>query len=422
MKELKKQQRQFLMILMIVFFGFVGISIPYLIFPSLFLNPEYSILPAAWGESKRVLFLGVTLGAYPLGQFVGSPILGSLSDDYGRKRLLTGSLFITAICNLFTGYAIAWQQPGLLIASRFMAGLMEGNVAIARAMAANLSAISKHKSFGKINAAASIAYLLGPLLGGVMADKNLFANLTTSTPFYFIGMLFFALAGLAMITLEKGLVHSQGSKQAFWKYMNLMKRVAVLFSNKRLQFLMITSTLLTLAVDIFYEFGPVYLTVKWGLSPVQLIVYNGMLCIALAAGNGWLAGFLSSRISAQTTVISSCGGFALLLMGIVLTESTFLMMMLFTLSGLAIGLGVTSMTVNISNSVSDTIQGEVMGTQISLRVLGDAMICLLGGGLMLMSSKLILIVAALLSVGAVSYYVLKQRKDFAHSRKPSKVI
>jgi MFS family permease len=156
-----EQKRQFWVILIIVFLGFIGISIPYLIFPALFLNPAYSILPESWGESSHAILLGITLAAYPLGQFIGSPILGALSDDYGRKRMLIGSLAVTAISNLFTGFAIAWQQLELLIASRFITGLMEGNIAIARAMAADLKTLSKHDAFGKINATSSIAYLLG---------------------------------------------------------------------------------------------------------------------------------------------------------------------------------------------------------------------------------------------------------------------
>ncbi len=80
------QKKQFWVILIIVFLGFVGISMPYLIFPALFLNPDYSIIPNAWGDTSRAIFLGITLAAYPLGQFLGSPILGSLSDDYLISR------------------------------------------------------------------------------------------------------------------------------------------------------------------------------------------------------------------------------------------------------------------------------------------------------------------------------------------------
>lgn len=410
MTEKRKQKRQFWVILVIVFFGFVGISMPYLIFPALFLNPAYSIVPASWSHSSRALLLGVTLAAYPLGQFIGAPILGSLSDDYGRKRLLSGSLLITALCTLLTGLAIEWQHLGLLIASRFTAGLMEGNIAIARAMAADLTSISKHKSFGKINAVTSIAFLLGPLLGGLLTEKDLSEDFTTSTPFYFTCILFFCLAGLSVLILETDVVNTRIEKQSFWQRINLFKRLSTLFLNKRLQFLMIISTCFTLAVDIFYEFGPVYLTVKWALSPGQLVLYNGVLCLALAAGNGWLPSLVSSRVSNRLAIIYSIGGLAFFLIGMVLTNSTFVMISLYVLSGFVIGLAVTLLTVKISNSAPDNIQGEVMGVQISLRVLGDAIICLFGGALLLLSSKLILIIAAVMSIGAMLYYALKTRK------------
>lgn len=403
----QKQKNQFLIILLIVFLGFVGISMPYLIFPALFLNPDYSILSPEWGESSRALLLGITLAAYPLGQFIGSPILGSLSDDYGRKKLLSGSLVLSAFCNLFTGFAIAWQHLGLLIFTRFLAGVMEGNIAIARAMTADLTTLSKHHTFGKINAAASIAYLLGPLLGGLLTDKSLFSDLTTSTPFYLVCFLFLALAALSILVLDNVTNVKTSGIQPFLKRINIFKRLSQLFTNKRLQFLIIVSTCFTIAVDIFYEFGPVHLTVKWELAPAQLVLYNVVLCIALAIGNGWLPTFFASRISNKTEIIYSIGGFALFLIGIVLIDSPYLMALLFGLNGLVIGLGVTLLTVKISNSAPDSIQGEVMGVQISLRVLGDAIICLFGGALLILSSKLILIFAALLSGSAMIYYAKK---------------
>jgi MFS transporter, DHA1 family, tetracycline resistance protein len=404
MTEQKKQRRRFWVILIIVFLGFLGISMPYLIFPALFLNPAYSILPIDWSPSSHALFLGLTLAAYPLGQFIGSPILGALSDEYGRKPLLSASLVVTAVCNLFTGFAIEWQHLALLIVSRFVAGLMEGNIAIARAMAADIKTISKHETFGKINAVTSIAYLLGPLLGGLMTDKSLLEGLTTSTPFYFICILFFCLAGLSALVLEKTITPAKTQLRTFWQRINFIKRISVLFSNKKLKFLMLISTTFTLAVDIFYEFGPVYLTVKWELGPPQLTLYNGVLCLALAIGNGWLPSFFSSRTSNRPAIICSIGGLALFLTGMVLTNSSFLMILLFGLSGLVIGLVVTLLTVKISDSAPDSIQGEVMGVQLSLRVLGDAIICLFGSALLLLSSKLILLMAGVMCVAVMAYY------------------
>lgn len=381
---------------------------PYLIFPSLFFNPEYSVVPNAWGDTSRAISLGITLAAYPLGQFLGSPILGSLSDDYGRKPLLVGSLLIAGLSNLLSGWSIVWQHLGPLILSRFLSGLMEGNIAIARAMASDLKLLSKHETFGKINAVASVAFLIGPLLGGLMTDKSLFEELTTSTPFYIVFVLFTVLAGLATLVLRNPPVITSKEVRSFWQRINLIKRLSSLFTNKRLQFLMIISTCFTLAVDIFYEFGPVYLTVKWAFVPSDLILYNGGLCIGLAIGNGWLPNWISKFTSNQRLIIlSSIAGFALLLIGMVRTNSTPLMLFLFSISGLFIGLVVTLITVKISNSVDDTIQGEVMGVQLSLRVLGDGIICLVGGFLLLLSSKIILLFAALLSAGTFTYYAKK---------------
>lgn len=408
MIEERKQRRQLWVILIVVFFGFVGISIPYLIFPVLFLNPLYSILPSNSTYVSSSILLGITLAAYPLGQFIGSPVLGALSDDYGRKKLLASSLFITSISNFLTAISIEWQHIELLIFTRFLAGLMEGNVAIARAMAADLKTIPKHEAFGKINAFASIAFLLGPLIGGVMTDKNVWSELTPSTPFYTISFLFLFLSGISAFALESKREGPIEVKNSFWERLNIINRLKILFTNKYLQFLMITSTAFTLAVDIFYEFAPAYLTLKWNLSPVGLVLYNALLCIGLVIGSGWLASFLSQRISRKKTIIYAIGLFALLLIGIILINSTYLMLVLFGLIGVFIGLTVTLITVKISDSVSDGIQGEVMGIQLSLRVLGDGLICLLGGVLLLFSPKLILILAVVLSISSMAYYIRRK--------------
>lgn len=404
----KQQSRRVWVLVFIVFIGFIGISMPYLIFPALFLNPAYSILPLDTDATGKALFLGLTLAAYPLGQFIGSPVLGALSDDYGRKRLLTASLVVSAICSLFTGIAIAWKQLALLIASRFGAGLMEGNIAIARAMAADMKEMSKHETIGKVNASVSIAYLLGPLIGGVLSDGEVWQALTASTPFYCICVLFLGCAALSARVLEETAVTAPNLVQTFWQRINFLKRMLILFANKQLQFLMIVCTTFTLAVDIFYEFAPVYLTVKWTLGPAKLAFYNAVLCLTLGVGNGWLAGFFASRISSRLSIASALGGFALFLLGIVLAQSTILMFVLFALSGFAIGFTITTLTVKISDAVSDTIQGEVMGVQLSLRVLGDGLICLFGSALLLMSPTVILVVASALCLFITLYYALRQ--------------
>ncbi len=381
---------------------------PYLIFPTLFLNSAYSILPPDTSASSQALLLGITLAAYPLGQFIGSPILGALSDDYGRKWLLTGSLLVTSLCNVMTGWAISGHLLPLLIASRFAAGLMEGNIAIARAMAADMKSFSKHKTFGNINAAASIAYLLGPLIGGLLTDGSIADGLTMSTPFYCTSILFVCLAVLSARILRERPVAILQEPRTIWQRLNIIARMHSLFTNKRLQFFIVVYALFSLATDTFFEFGPVYLTAKWQLVPVELTVYNSLLSLTLAIGSSWLPAFTSSKISSRLAITTSMIGMSFCLLGVVMTDSKPLMMLLFSLIGLAIGLCATLVTVKISDSATESIQGEAMGVQISLRVLGNAFICLLGGVFLLFSAKVILILGALLVAFTAIYYTIRR--------------
>jgi len=397
LKLMTKEKQQFWIILTIVFLGFVGISIPYLIFPPLFLNPDYPLLPIDWSASNRAFFLGIALAVYPFGQFIGAPLLGSLSDQYGRKHLLTGSLLVNAVCTFFTAVAIAKQQLVLLIISRFISGVMEGNISIARAMAIDLKSLSKNVTLGRISAVTSCAYLIGPFFGGMLA------GLSISIPFYCMSAFFIILTSLSAFVLKQSFTPVV-TRKSFWQQIKFIKKIRLLFSNERLKFLLLASTFFTLAVDMFYEFGPVYLTLKWTLVPSQLIFYNAVLCVGLAIGHSFLPSFLAGRVSIRSSIISSIGIFTLFLIGIILTESTVVMLTLCGLIGLVIGLAVTALTVIISDAASEQIQGEVMGTQQALRVLCDALICLFGGILLIFSAKLILIIAAILSLGTLIYY------------------
>ena len=294
-----------------------------------------------------------------------------------------------------------------MILSRFAAGFMEGNVAIARAMAADIKSISKHNSLGKLNAAISIAYLIGPLAGGFLSDNKIFPWVTLATPFYIISVIFLGLALFSFFILKKDLIVDKTGNLGFSNLIsrfNLKIKLQKLFEHRELKKLLIASTLFTLAVDIFYEFIPVFLTDRWLVGPAQMIQYNSALSLSLAFGNGWLASYAATRISSKKGIITAFTGFAIFLLCIIQSTKQAQLILFFILIGFMIGIGVTFITVKISDTAPDNIQGEVMGVQLSLRVLGDAFICVLGGVLLLFSSKLILILASITSMITTIYY------------------
>jgi len=81
----------------VIFIGFVGYALMITIFTPMLLHSTHAIhtdLPI----HQKTLLLGVILCVYPLGQFLGSAVLGALSDQFGRKRILLISLAITTFC------------------------------------------------------------------------------------------------------------------------------------------------------------------------------------------------------------------------------------------------------------------------------------------------------------------------------------
>ena len=396
MKNLQKRnspQKQMWIIISIAFFSYLGLSMPYLIFPSLFLNPEYSILSPEW-QSYQTIFLGITLGAYPLGQFIGSPILGALSDDYGRKQTLSISLFMTSIFSFVTAIALEKNLLWLVILSRFTTGFMEGNIAIVRAMAADIKEIDKHTTFGKINASISIAFVLGPIIGALLSEADFQKGFDLSLPFFVISALFLILSFIIFFNVTENKLSFSNKKRTIKERINIFKRVAILFQNPKLRFLLIISYVYTLSVDIFFEFGPSYLTTIWLMPPVELTIYNGILSFSLAIGCAWLAVFLTKHYSNKIIVSTGIFGYAVMLILIAFTSQPIVMAFLFALIGLCMGIPVTNLTVQISDTSPDNIQGEVMGVQSSMRFLGDALICLFGGALMMLSPNVVLLFAA----------------------------
>jgi DHA1 family tetracycline resistance protein-like MFS transporter len=112
----------------IVFVGFVGYSPMITVFTPMLLRADAGMVPAGTSTSYRTITLGVLLCLYPLGQFLGSPVLGALYDRLGRRPVLLVSLAATT---LFYA-AIAAQALAALGAATFAAGLAEGNIVTAQ--------------------------------------------------------------------------------------------------------------------------------------------------------------------------------------------------------------------------------------------------------------------------------------------------
>ena len=144
--------------LLIDIIGF-GIIIP--ILPQLI----QSLTHGSVSESSR--YGGLLIFAYSSVQFIASPIIGNLSDQYGRRPVLLCSLFGFGIDYLFLAFA---PSIGWLFLGRMIAGLTGASITTASAYIADVSTPEKKaQNFGLIGAAFGLGFIIGPVLGGQLA-------------------------------------------------------------------------------------------------------------------------------------------------------------------------------------------------------------------------------------------------------------
>jgi len=183
----------------VVFMGFIGYSLMITVFTPMLLRSDRAMLPAGTALSTRTILLGVLLCLYPLGQFVGSPILGSLSDRFGRRPILLISLAATTACYVLISLAITVNSLALLAIASIIAGLAEANIVTAQSAIADvIPPEQRNRYFGYIYMAVSLAYIIGPLGGGKLTDSNLVPWFSDATPFWAVFILL-ALTLLAVL-------------------------------------------------------------------------------------------------------------------------------------------------------------------------------------------------------------------------------
>jgi DHA1 family tetracycline resistance protein-like MFS transporter len=141
---------------LVVFVSLMGFGVVLPVFP--FWGRELGAAPAV---------ITIALGAYSLGQFVGSPLWGKLSDRFGRRPVLVLSLAGGVVSYVWMATASDIWSLGL---ARLFGGLMAGNIAVAFAYVGDVtSEAERPKAMGLLGAAFGLGFIFGPAIGGLVA-------------------------------------------------------------------------------------------------------------------------------------------------------------------------------------------------------------------------------------------------------------
>jgi DHA1 family tetracycline resistance protein-like MFS transporter len=257
------------------------------------------VLPALVGQltgsqTDQALWFGLVTFAFSFANFFGSPVLGALSDSYGRRPVLLVG---------FTGLAITFFATALvtsmtaLIVIRLIGGGMQANLSVANAYVADITPPAERaRRFGMLGAMFGVGFILGPVLGGLLGAVNL------RLPFIVAGSLALLNLLYGYFVLPESLPAAR--RHAFdWRSSNPVGALSKLAQLKSAGRLAAVVALCGLAQFVMYTSWVLYTTFKFGWGPLQNGWSLAAVGVTTAIVQGLLLGRILKRISARRLAV-----------------------------------------------------------------------------------------------------------------------
>ncbi|RFC41466.1 MAG: MFS transporter [Verrucomicrobia bacterium] len=242
---------------------------------------------------------GLLLSAYALMQFLCSPVLGALSDRFGRRPVLLISLAGGAIDYMvMAGSPFLW----MLYATRIVAGVTGANMAVAGAIVADTTdATTRGKRFGQMGAAFGVGFIAGPVLGGWMGEISLRAPFVLASVLCALNfvMAFFALPESSPLALR------DAPPPWRWQAANPFAALAGAFQVKALRPLLVIYGLVAIIGQVGASVWVIYGQDRYHWTP--LVVGASMACFGLfhAGAQAFVPGPLIKRFGERLACLLS---------------------------------------------------------------------------------------------------------------------
>ena len=351
-------------ILLVVFIDLLGFS---LILPLL---PYYA---ETFNASK--FQTGLLIAVYALMQLIGAPILGRLSDRFGRRPVLLVSIFGTFLGFLLLGFA---NTLWILFAARIIDGITGGNLSVAQAYISDVTdAQNRAKGLGLIGAAFGIGFIIGPVTGGLLSQFGY--NVPA-----------FVAAGLALINfiliyawLPESLTAEK--RQQIGEQKKVPVTLGALVTALKRPFtgsLLITRFFFGLAFAIFQSIFSLYAIAKFNLSARDtgfVLTYVGVLSVIV---QGFLVGKLTTRFREDILITAAVALMAISMLGWAWAPSVFWLMVVLTPTSLSGGLLNTLLSSTLTKAVAPHEIGGILGLSASVESSTRIIAPILGGALL----------------------------------------
>lgn len=317
---------------------------------------------------------GLLIASYAAMQLIGAPVLGRLSDRFGRRPILLVSIFGTFLGFLLLGFA---NSLWILFASRILDGFTGGNLSVAQAYISDVTD-EKNRSMGlgMIGAAFGIGFIIGPATGGFLSQWGYAVPAFLAASLALINLVLVAFWLPESLTPEKRAAMPE--KQPGFTLSALLDALKRPFSGS----LLITRFFFGLPFAIFQTIFSLYALKKFNLDGQQtglILAYVGVLSVIV---QGFLIGQLTRRFREDTLIAVSVVVMAFSLLGWALSPSVVWLIIILAPTAVSGGILNTILASTLTKAVEPQEIGGILGISASVESLTRVIAPTLGGALL----------------------------------------
>ena len=318
--------------------------------------PSFLFYAENLGASPQVAT--AIVASYSLGQFIGTPIWGRLSDRYGRKPVLITSMLGAMVSYLLLAFA---SSLWLLAVARAFGGFMAGNFSAASAYVADITPPHQRaKGMGAIGAGTSIGFILGPAIGGVLGGENA-ASASLRLP----GL---AAATMAAITLIPIIFFLRESLTPEQREANVLERrpagwtaIKHIWRRPGLTRLVLLGFFFIFAISMLHTILPLWANAKFDWGPREVGLIFTLIGLLVAVIQGGLIGPLTGWFGEHTIAAAGIVLMGVGMLTIAQSPSWVIMMIGLCCTGSGTALINTSVTSLVSLEAGHAERGLVLG-------------------------------------------------------------
>jgi DHA1 family tetracycline resistance protein-like MFS transporter len=357
-------------------------------------------------------------------QFLATPILGQLSDRFGRKPILGFSLGGTAFGYVLFAIGILTKNIPLLFIGRAIDGVTGGNLSVARAVIADVTPRERlTQTFGLIGAMFGIGFVMGPYLGARLSVPNVsFFGLfntphwfSSATPFWFCAILSAVNTVLLLMILPETHQHINNAAKIAWsKSLDNIRKAA---TSPGLRVIFLSMFLFTAGFTFFTTFFQGLLINKLGFKANNVGDFFAYIGIWISATQAVLTPILAKKFKNYQILRISFIGLGLALFAQLIATNTTQLLMVAPFIAIFNGMTFANATSLISMSASAKNQGEVLGIDASVQALGQSIPAIISGYVATFGIAAPVVVggATIIFAGLVFNIFYKHSNNLAHA-------